>query len=504
MSLLMQALKKAEHAKQKQSNSPSTDVAEEKNPLTFQTEETVLPQQETSQASPAVNLDMLDMELSPAVVEQTQQADAEPTTAQSTYASEEPATNFNEPNPAKSDFDTSYSAQHKVGGYAENARFDNNGRSNTEALAHQLTAKMRLDQQKEAALESGKTLAEQQKAKAVFTSKQSVANRRTVWIAVAGLLVVTLFFGGGYYYVQLASQNSSPLVKTLPIQAAPTPAQVIAPEAPPVKDVANEAAPVQTASVPAAPITQKDAEQPRVTPPRKTSRPTSNRSEDEQVPVQRRRTPVATAEARTGAEAIEIRQTTTDSRINPALSKAYQFFMRGDLAAAQQQYQTVLQNEPNNHDALLGMASIAVSRKQAAQAGSYYMKLLDLDPYDADAIAGLTGLQGGDPSEMESRLKKALARTPQSGALMFALGNLYARQSRWSDAQQSYFQAYGAAPNNPDYAFNLAVSLDRLDQKKLALEFYQRALTLAQNQPGNFNKESIRDRIRQLQSAPGS
>ncbi|MGZ3237707.1 MAG: tetratricopeptide repeat protein, partial [Burkholderiaceae bacterium] len=123
----------------------------------------------------------------------------------------------------------------------------------------------------------------------------------------------------------------------------------------------------------------------------------------------------------------------------------------------------------------------------------------ELDPNDPDAIAGLTSLQGGDPSEMESRLKKALTQSPQAGSILFALGNLYAQQSRWSDAQQSYFRAYGAAPDNADYAFNLAVSLDKLSQPKLALEFYQRALALAQNKPGNFNKISIQERINQLQ-----
>ena len=174
--------------------------------------------------------------------------------------------------------------------------------------------------------------------------------------------------------------------------------------------------------------------------------------------------------------------------------------MNGDLTAAQQQYQLVLQQEPNNRDALLGMAAISINRKQAAQAGSYYLKLVELDPSDPDAIAGITSLQGGDPYEIESRLKKVLIHNPQAGAILFALGNLYAQQSRWSDAQQAYFRAYGATPANPDYAFNLAISLDRLNQEKLALEFYQRALTLSQSKPGNFNKVAVQDRVKQLQS----
>ncbi|HEY8100797.1 MAG TPA: tetratricopeptide repeat protein [Burkholderiaceae bacterium] len=497
MSLLMQALKKAEHAKQKQSNSPSTDVAEEKNPLKIQNDEISPSHEEPSQPSSAVNLDMLDMELSPVATENTRSTDPEPAMSEPAYSTQVPVTNFNEPEPVTSNFDASYSSQNKTSDYQQSSQLDNNNRSDSEAVSQQLSAKMRLELQKAAAMESGKALAEQQKAKAVFTSKKPNANRRALWIVVGGIFVVTLFLGGGYYYLQLAPQNSTMLVKTLPIHDAPSPipTPAVTPEATPVREANNGGAPVQTAA-----LTQKSAEQPTAPPPMQIPQTASSKSGREQASVQRKRAPVSEA----GAEAIDIRQTTTDSHINPALSKAYQFFMSGDLTAAQQQYQTVLQHEPNNHDALLGMAAIAISRKQDTQAGSFYLKLLELDPSDPDAIAGLTGLQGGDASEMESRLKKALAQNPQSGALMFTLGNLYAQQSRWSDAQQAYFRAYGAAPNNPDYAFNLAISLDRLDQKKLALEFYQRALTLAQNKPGNFNNVSIQDRINQLQSAPGS
>ena len=40
------------------------------------------------------------------------------------------------------------------------------------------------------------------------------------------------------------------------------------------------------------------------------------------------------------------------------------------------------------------------------------------------------------------------------------LGNLYADQSQWAPAQQAYFQAHHLEPDNPDYAYNLAVGLD--------------------------------------------
>ncbi len=94
-----------------------------------------------------------------------------------------------------------------------------------------------------------------------------------------------------------------------------------------------------------------------------------------------------------------------------------------------------------------------------------------------------------------------LARHPNAGAVLFSLGNLYALEQRWADAQQAYFRAYGNAPANPDYAMNLAVSLDRLGQVRLALEYYRRALMLAETAPANFNAAAVRERIGVLDPA---
>jgi tetratricopeptide (TPR) repeat protein len=49
-----------------------------------------------------------------------------------------------------------------------------------------------------------------------------------------------------------------------------------------------------------------------------------------------------------------------------------------------------------------------------------------------------------------------LAAQPDSPTLNFALGNLYAQQGRWNDAQQAYFRAFAGDGDNPDYQFNLA------------------------------------------------
>ena len=103
-----------------------------------------------------------------------------------------------------------------------------------------------------------------------------------------------------------------------------------------------------------------------------------------------------------------------------------------------------------------------------------------------------------DPLAAESRLKTLLATDPGAHVLNFALGNQLAQQGRWAEAQQQYFKAYAADPENADFAYNLAVSLDHLRQPRQALEYYRRAVSLAEKRAAGFDLEAARARVAQL------
>ncbi len=182
------------------------------------------------------------------------------------------------------------------------------------------------------------------------------------------------------------------------------------------------------------------------------------------------------------------------------LARAWEDYQQGNLAAARAGYQQIVGREPNNRDALLGLAAIDVRTRNYDTAEARYQRLLELDPRDALAQAGLISLRGQlDPMQAESRVKTLIAAQPEATHLYFTLGNQYALQNRWAEAQQAYFRAYSADPENADYAFNLAVSLDQLRQDKPALDYYQRALALAQWHPTSFDRAQASARIRELQ-----
>jgi tetratricopeptide (TPR) repeat protein len=188
--------------------------------------------------------------------------------------------------------------------------------------------------------------------------------------------------------------------------------------------------------------------------------------------------------------------------INPAVQAGYAAFGAGDLATARQQYAAALRQDPNNRDALLGSAVIAARERRDDEAAGFYSRLLAANPRDADAVAGLAGLRPGDGDRAEIRLKGVLRNNQDAPSVHFALGNLYARQGRWQEAQQAYFRAWSAAPGNADYAFNLAVGLDRLNQGRLAREYYSRALALAANGAAAFDRAAVQRRLQEL--VPGT
>ena len=183
--------------------------------------------------------------------------------------------------------------------------------------------------------------------------------------------------------------------------------------------------------------------------------------------------------------------------LDPQLRDAYLAYRGGKLNEARQLYLAMFEKDMRNPDVLLGLAAIARQRGENQAAARYFGRVLAQDPRNAAANAGMSALSAADEHN-ESRLKILLREQGNSDALHFALGNLYAGQSRWSEAQQAYFNAYTLQSGNAEYAFNLAVSLDHLGQDKLAMQYYQCALQLDETHSAGFDHAQLSQRVREL------
>jgi len=195
------------------------------------------------------------------------------------------------------------------------------------------------------------------------------------------------------------------------------------------------------------------------------------------------------------------RQTVPDT-----LSSAWKQYQAGRLEEAARLYHRSLDDDPRNVDALNGLATIAARSGRPGEARRWFERSIAARPDDPIALAGLSALAvAGGPSDAApsaSRLRSAIAERPQEAALHFALGNALAAARRWPEAQKSYFEAYDLDRGNPDYLFNLGVSLDQLGQRALARRFYAEALSAAEARPHAFDPAGVRARMAVLPSGP--
>ncbi len=201
---------------------------------------------------------------------------------------------------------------------------------------------------------------------------------------------------------------------------------------------------------------------------------------------------------------IKISRSKSIDRQSVLINEAFQEYLVGDYDSAEVSYRNVLKELPDNRDALLGLAAISSRKGQLRQAYNNYLEVLRLYPGDSVAEAALINYQrDGDYARNESILKTFIQREPDNSFLYYSLGRLYAAQIRWPEAQQSFFNAYNIETSNPDYAFNLAVSLDHIGQQQSAIDYYNAALELAnQSSSGSasisFDRAVIISRINAL------
>lgn len=195
---------------------------------------------------------------------------------------------------------------------------------------------------------------------------------------------------------------------------------------------------------------------------------------------------------------IKISQAKTESGVNPVLMRAYEAYKAGNDNQAQQDYKQVLQRYGPNVDAMLGLGAIAARQGRLADANGWYRKVLEVEPRNDVAKAGMISLhQKNQPQNSESSIKSMLATTPDDANLYAALGDVYAGQGQWSAAQQAYFDAY-RFNSSAENAFNLGVSLDQLGKSQLALPYYQEALNNA-DQSNVIDAAALEARISSIQ-----
>lgn len=195
---------------------------------------------------------------------------------------------------------------------------------------------------------------------------------------------------------------------------------------------------------------------------------------------------------------VRIARSRGPNAVDAALAAGYAALQRGDVEGAAAHYQRARLQAPERRDTLLGLAAVAQRRGDRNRAAEFYAEVLRRQPDDPVASAALLSLTAIDGEAGAARLRLLLDRHGDAAYLHAALGQWYARAGRWADAQQAYFDAARLDAANADYAFNLAVSLERLGQGRVALAHYQQALALRALRGGAFDPVVAAARISAL------
>ena len=340
-------------------------------------------------------------------------------------------------------------------------------------------------------------------AKAVFAAKQAdvtpdgTGKNRIILAVGLGALVI-LAAGGAYVWYEI-NRTPAPMARFTPPVTAPKPV-IPAPVTPaagsaslPSTGAAPGAAPAATsrggnfssAPEPAVAMAAPAPAAPKPRPP----------SAAEQVVA----SVLQESAAAEPAPPLELTRRYEAPHVSADVRQGYEALRSGDAKAARGHYEAALAADPASIDAHLGLASAAARAGDRDTAARHYRTALELEPRNPAAVAGLASLSDFTrPEGLEQQLRAVITRSAQSPSLHFALGNLLASQGRWNESQAAYFEAYRLEPDNADYAFNLAVSLDHLGQAKPAADFYQRALAATRQRKAQFDKDQVTRRIAEL------
>ena len=331
-------------------------------------------------------------------------------------------------------------------------------------------------------------------------------SRAMLWVTVGAVAIVAIAAAG---YVWYTVKGLTPQYSNTPRpRAAPTPPP--ASSAPVATSASGSIVPAPgSAPNPNAPTLPGSAAGPASAAVAAVSAPVASEPPAPPAPPTASAPPPETAAervARAAAEAPTVpplqmeRTPQAGRRVQPEVASGYEALRKGDWAEARRAYQASLASDPSSVDAHLGLATIAARSGNRAAAVEHYRRALEFDPRNATAAAGLATLADfSRPEALEAQLRNEIDRAPESAPLQFTLGNVYAAQGRWNEAQSAYYEAHRLDPGSPEIAHNLAVSLDRLGQRRLASVFYRRALEAARGRASPVDTAAVTRRLAEIE-----
>ena len=132
--------------------------------------------------------------------------------------------------------------------------------------------------------------------------------------------------------------------------------------------------------------------------------------------------------------------------------KGLVYLTKRDIGTARANFERALQIQSDYIPAIANLAQLDRLEKKPDVGRKRYEAVLEKDPKNEQALLGLANLLqslGGDPNEIESLLKKAVTANPQSINARATLVGFYARKGDGKQALGAAQEANAALPNDP-------------------------------------------------------
>lgn len=197
------------------------------------------------------------------------------------------------------------------------------------------------------------------------------------------------------------------------------------------------------------------------------------------------------------AMGIKIEVKTPPAYVNHQLELAYEALINGQTEDAIIIYRGVLENDPDNKNALFGLATTYHRAGQIDLARPLYGKLLALDPNNRDALNNfLVLLADESPEDALAQLQKLENKNPDFSPIPAQMAVIYQKLGNSDKASEKMFRAVSLAPENLTYRYNLAIMLDKQHNYEEAAKLYRQIVEAHQRgdtTPGDISK--IQERL---------
>lgn len=174
------------------------------------------------------------------------------------------------------------------------------------------------------------------------------------------------------------------------------------------------------------------------------------------------------------------------------LEKAYKALLLGQVSAATNLYKDVLEKEPDNKEAMFGLATSYHKNSQFEQARAIYTKLLSKEPDNKEALNNFLVLVAEEaPEDALIELEKLERINSDFSPIPAQIAMINLKLGETEKAARYLRRAILLSPDNVSYKYNLAITYDKLGKQDQAVQLYHQVIESARNGaviPGSLDK----------------